>query len=330
MRRLLLIFMFSSGFAALAALSRVPATPKNPIIDGWYADPDVVRFGDAYWIYPTTSDSYDRQTFLDAFSSPDLVTWTKHGRIIDSAAVTWAKRAMWAPCVVENAGKYYIFFAANDVHEGEVGGVGVGISDSPAGPFKDLLGKPLINDIHNGAQPIDQSVFKDPAGQWWIVYGGWRHCNIARLADDFRSLVPFDNGDIVREITPDGYVEGPMMFFRAGKVYFMWSEGGWTNDTYRVAYAIGDSVLGPFKRIGTVITPDATIATGAGHHSVLHLADRDEYYIVYHRRPVGDSAPNHRVVCIDRMEFKPPPDGSIKPVTMTTTGVEARPIEARH
>lgn len=307
-----------------------PASPQNPIIQGWYADPEVARFGEAYWIYPTTSDAYDRQTYLDAFSSKDLVTWSKHDRIIDVTAVTWAKRAMWAPCVVENGGKYYLFFAANDVHPEQVGGIGIAVSDSPAGLFKDLLGKPLINEFHNGAQPIDQSVFKDPQGQWWIVYGGWRHCNIARLASDFRSLVPFDNGDIVREITPEHYVEGPMMFFRAGKVYFMWSEGGWTNDTYRVAYAIGDSVLGPFKRIGTVITPDAAIATGAGHHSVLHLPANDgrpdEYYIVYHRRPVGDTEPNHRVVCIDRMEFNA--DGTIAPVTMTTTGVVARPLSA--
>ena len=329
MRHSLLCFVvFGVTLAALSGISGKSAAPKNPIIDGWYADPDVAMLAGKYWIYPTTSDAYDRQTYLDAFSSTDLVTWTRYERILDTQAVTWAKRAMWAPCVVENSGRYYLFFAANDVHPNQVGGIGVAVSESPAGPFKDLLGKPLINDFHNGAQPIDQSVFKDPAGRWWIVYGGWKHCNIARLADDFKSLIPFDKDGAaptpVREITPEGYVEGPMMFFRNGKVYFMWSEGGWTNDTYRVAYAVGDSVLGPFQRVDTVITPEASIATGAGHHSVLHLAARDEYYMVYHRRPPGDREPNHRVVCIDRMEFNA--DGTIKPVTMTNTAVEARPI----
>ena len=237
---------------------------------------------------------------------------------------------MWAPCAIEKDNKYYLFFSANDVHPGQVGGIGVAVSDSPAGPFKDLLGKPLINEFHNGAQPIDQCVFRDAKKQWWIVYGGWGHCNIARLADDFKSLVPIESDDptgaIVREITPQGYVEGPMMFFRNQKVYFMWSEGAWTNDSYRVAYAIGDSVLGPFKRIGTVFEIDSTVGTGAGHHSILHLPERNEYYIVYHRRPQSVTHPNHRAVCIDRLEFNA--DGTIKPVKMTTIGVETRPIKA--
>lgn len=62
---------------------------------------------------------------------------------------------------------------------------------SSAGPFEDWLEKPLIDRFHNGAQPIDQIVFRDADGAWWIVYGGWRHCNIARLNDDFTGFVPF-------------------------------------------------------------------------------------------------------------------------------------------
>lgn len=309
------------------AIAPFPTTRRagNPVIEGRYADPEVAVFGDRYWIYPTYSDIYEKQTFLDAFSSPDLVTWTKHERIIDTHEVKWAKRAMWAPCAVEKDGKYYLFFAANDVHEGEIGGIGVAVSDSPEGPFKDHLGKPLIDEHYNGAQPIDQSVFQAPDGQWYILYGGWRHCNIARLNDDFTALLPFDNGDLVREITPENYVEGPTMFFRGGKVYFMWSEGSWGDATYQVAYAISDSVLGPFDRIGTVIEPNPDIATGAGHHSVLKLPDQDEWYMVYHRRPTGVTARDHRVTCIDKMEFNA--DGTIQPVIMTNEGVEAWPLK---
>ena len=51
------------------------------------------------------------------------------------------------------------------------------------------------------------------------------------------------------EITPQGYVEGPFMFIRNKKYYFMWSEGGWTGPDYSVAYAISDSPFGPFERI---------------------------------------------------------------------------------
>ena len=243
----------------------------NPVFSGWYADPEAVIFGGHYWIYPTFSAPYDQQVFFDAFSSPDLVHWTKHARILDTNRVTWARRAMWAPAALEQNGKYYLFFGANDVHEGEVGGIGVAVSDRPEGPFRDLLGKPLINQIVNGAQPIDQFGFKDHDGQSYLIYGGWSHCNIARLKPDFTGLLAFPDGTTFKEITPDHYVEGPFMFRRDAKYYFMWSEGGWTGPNYSVAYAIGDSPLGPFKRIGRVLQQDPAIATGAGHHSVLHV-----------------------------------------------------------
>lgn len=252
------------------------------------------------------------------------MTWTKHPKIIDTRRVKWAKRAMWAPCAVEKDGKYYLFFAANDVHEGEVGGIGVGVSDQPGGPFRDYLGHPLISEIRNGAQPIDQSVFQDHDGQWYIIYGGWRHCNIAKLKSDFTAVETFENGEQFREITPEGYVEGPMMFVRGGKYYFMWSEGNWTDSTYQVAYAIGDSIMGPFKRVGTVIQKDPKIAGGAGHHSILHPPGSDDWYIVYHRRPPTETDGNHRVTCIDKMSFNP--DGTIQPVVMTNSGVAPRMI----
>lgn len=46
----------------------------------WYADPEAHVFAGEYWVYPTTSAPYDDQTYMDAFSSPDLLTWTKHPR----------------------------------------------------------------------------------------------------------------------------------------------------------------------------------------------------------------------------------------------------------
>ncbi|WP_237144850.1 glycoside hydrolase family 43 protein [Pontibacter pamirensis] len=299
------------------------ATAGNPVFEGWYADPEGIIYDDKYWIYPTYSAPFDEQVFMDAFSSPDLLHWTKHERIIDTAEVKWAKRAMWAPGVLQKDGKYYLFFAANDVHEGEIGGIGVAVADKPEGPFKDLLGKPLINDIVNGAQPIDQFVFKDN-DTYYMYYGGWGHCNIVKLNDDFTGLVPFEDGSTYKEVTPEGYVEGPFMFKRDGKYYFMWSEGGWTGPDYRVAYAIADSPFGPFKRLNVILQQDPQIATGAGHHSVMYHPEKDLWYMVYHRRPLTETDGNHRVTCIDKMEFDE--NGYIKPVQITFEGVEAQPL----
>jgi len=320
---------FVSFLHSTYAQTLTQKTAGNPLFPGWYADPEVAVFGKQFWIYPTYSAKFNEQVFMDAFSSPDLVTWTKHPRIIDTTAVKWAKRAMWAPSVIEKDGKYFLFFGANDVHEGEIGGIGVAVSDKPEGPFRDYLGKPLIGQIHNGAQPIDQFVFKDKDGQYYMIYGGWRHCNIAKLNADFRGFTPFDDGKTFREITPKGYVEGPMMFVRKGKYYFMWSEGNWTKADYSVAYAVADSPFGwsgtpAWERAGKILQQDPNAATGAGHHSILNIPGTDEWYIVYHRRPLTETDGNHRETCIDRMEFDE--KGAIKPIRITVKGVEARTL----
>ncbi|MDR3061968.1 MAG: glycoside hydrolase family 43 protein [Dysgonamonadaceae bacterium] len=288
----------------------------NPVFPGWYADPEGVVFGNEYWIYPTTSAEYKDQTYLDAFSSKDLVHWTKHPKVLSRENIGWFKMALWAPAVVHANGKYYLFFGANDIQNNEQhGGIGVAVSDKPEGPFKDALGKPLIDKFHNGAQPIDQFVFKDDDGSYYMYYGGWRHCNMVKLSKDLLSIIPFEDGEIYKEVTPENYVEGPFMLKRNGKYYFMWSEGGWGGPHYSVAYAIADSPFGPFKRIGKILQQDPEIATGAGHHSVIQVPGKDEWYIVYHRRPLGDTTRDHRVTCIDKLEFNP--DGTIEPVKMT-------------
>jgi beta-xylosidase len=302
-----------------------PVRVGNPVIPGWYADPEAHVFNHQYWIYPTYSAPYDEQTFMDAFSSPDLVHWTKHPRVLDVENVKWAHRAVWAPSVVEKDGWYYIFFGANDIqNDDQVGGIGVARARDPGGPFKDALGHPLIDKFHNGAQPIDPMVFRDRDGTYYMTYGGWRHCNIVRLNDDFSGLVPLPDGTMYKEITPEGYVEGSFMLLKDGKYYFMWSEGGWTGPNYAVAYAIGSSPFGPFKRIGKILQQDPAVATGAGHHSVLHADGSPNWYIVYHRRPRGETDRNHRVVCIDELHFDD--HGLMLPVKITTEGVAADPL----
>lgn len=316
------IFVVLLGCTATKNAQNPQKNSGNPLFEGWYADPEVRVFAEKYWIYPTFSAKYGQQVFLDAFSSSDLATWEKHPRILDTAAVKWANRAMWAPSIVEKNGKYYLFFGANDIqNDFEKGGIGVAVADNPAGPFRDYLRKPLVDKFHNGAQPIDQFVFKDANGQFYLLYGGWRHCNIARLNDDFTGFLPFPDGTVFKEITPEGYVEGSFMFIRNGKYYFMWSEGGWTGPDYSVAYAVADSPLGPFERIGKVLQQDPKIATGAGHHSVLQIPKKDEWYIVYHRRPLTETDGNSRQVCIERLFFDE--KGLIKPVILSNEGVPA-------
>ena len=340
---------------AFAQQKKKPSVKSgNPIFPGWYADPEARIFNNTYWVYPTFSEEYGepkknqkprqltpeqlalqkntinpqylRQTFLDAFSSKDLVTWKKHSNVLDIKDVKWAAYSIWAPSITEKDGKYYLFFGANDIqNDDQLGGIGVAVSDKPEGPFVDHIGKPLIDKFHNGAQPIDQFVFKDVDGQYYLLYGGWKHCNIAKLNADFTGFIPFDDGTVFKSITPENFVEGVFMIQRKGKYYLMWSEGGWMGPDYSVAYAVADSPMGPFKRVGKILQQDAEIARGAGHHSVINTPGTDDWYIFYHRRPLTTNVGYHRETCVDRMYFDE--NGMILPVKITTEGVEKRKLK---
>lgn len=309
-------------------MSRLAAV-SNPVLPGWRADPELHLFeipkvGPRYIIYPTFSAPYEEQTFFEAWSSPDLIHWQNEGRILDFADVPWStNRAAWAPTMLQHGDRWFFYFSA-----GDGAGLGVATSESPLGPFRDALGKPLVAEYHHGAQPIDAHAFADDDGRAYLYWGGWRHCVVAELGDDRISL----KGE-VREITPEHYVEGPFMFKRkanpGGEYVLMWSEGGWGDDTYAVAYGRADSPLGPFPHGGVVLKGDPPgpdcIGKSAGHHSVLKLPGEDERYVVaYHRRPPDETSAHHRATCLDRLEFNP--DGTLRPVTITREGVSAHPL----
>ncbi|OJH37969.1 arabinan endo-1,5-alpha-L-arabinosidase [Cystobacter ferrugineus] len=302
----------SPGGEALAA-ECLPGTSGNPFVSGRYADPDMKFYNGRYWVYPTYSAPYNEQTYLDAFSSPDLINWTKHSKVLDKVNVSWATRAIWAPSPIFRNNTYYLYFGANDIqNDGQLGGIGVAKSDNPAGPFVDAIGRPLIGKFVNGAQPIDQNIFIDDDGQAYLYYGGHGHCNVVKVNADMISL----DSSSFKEITPSGYVEGALMFKRQGKYYLMWSEGGWTGPDYRVSYAIANSPLGPFPKLGTILSQNAAIGTGSGHNTVINVPGTDDWYIFYHRRPLGETDGNHRVLAYDRMYFNS--DGTIKPVEMSS------------
>src|SRR3546814_7486045 len=103
------------------------------------------------------------------FPSRRFADLTKHSHGVDVEKVAGAAYAGWAPSAIEKVGKYYLFFGANDIQsDDQFGGIGVAVSDRPEGPFKDAIGKPLIDAFHNGAQPIDQFVFRDDDGQHYL------------------------------------------------------------------------------------------------------------------------------------------------------------------
>ncbi|WP_405961529.1 family 43 glycosylhydrolase [Streptomyces sp. NBC_00024] len=297
----------------------VEAVPtRSPVLPGLYADPDVKYMNGRYWIYPTTDGFAGWSgTRFKAFSSKDLVHWKDHGQILDLGPdVTWADKNAWAPAIAERDGTYYFYFCAE-------GNIGVAVADSPAGPFKDPLGKPLVAKGRFGGQAIDPSVFVDDDGQTYLYWGNGRGY-VVPLNDDMVSFDP----TAVKDITPDNYREGSFVIKRKGTYYFMWSEDDTRSENYHVAYATGPSPLGPWTKQGTILSkrPEYGIK-GTGHHSVVNVPGTDDWYMVYHRfalngpgRPGGDGT--HRETTVDRMEFAA--DGTIRPVVPTLESI--RPV----
>lgn len=293
-----------------------PRTSGNPLFPGWYADPEIHVFDGRYYVYPTTSRSFDEQTYFECFSSDDLTHWTNEGVILDFNDILWTTQfAAWAPTCAHKNGKYYLYFSA-----GDGAGIGVAVADHPAGPFRDALGHPLVYGYPHGAQAIDAHCFQDDDGRAYLYFGGHGKCVVAPLTPTMRAF----NRDF-RDITPSAtYVEGPFMVKRKGLYYLMWSEGGWGDNTYRAMYGVADNPYGPFASGGLLLQNNEVVGTSAGHHSVMRLPGTDDDWVIcYHRRPLSETHHNHRVVCLDRLVFNL--DGSIQPVTLTHEGVTAHP-----
>jgi arabinoxylan arabinofuranohydrolase len=301
-----------------------PEIAHNPVLEGYYADPEVLysEKNKKYYIYPT-SDGFAgwSGTYFKTFSSSDLQNWKDEGVILDlNKDVSWAKRNAWAPCIIEQKikrkYKYYYYFTAAQK-------IGVAVADDPAGPFVDA-GKPVIDrkpDGIKGGQEIDPDVFSDPVTGKNYLYWGNGYMACAELNKDMLSV----NMNSLKIITPDKtFREGTYVFYRKGKYYFMWSEGDTRDEDYRVRYGIASSPVGPITipADNIVIAKDTAAGIyGTGHNSVVQTPGKDEWHIVYHRFSypngikMGRAAGFNREVCIDALEFNE--DGTIKRVKPT-------------
>lgn len=282
------------------------ATSGNPILPGYQADPSVELFDGRYYIYPTGD-----QRYFHAYTSTDLTNWTDADVVLDRAAVTWANPdpRTWAPDMVARNGKYYFYFALATQ-------VGVAVCDSPLGPCRDK-GSPLVSAFDGGAEAIDPMVYIDDDSQAYLYFGGSAgggRLGTYKLNSDMISL----NGSLSIQF-PQNFTEGAFVAKRNGTYYLTYSNGAWNNATYNVQYATANSPLGPWAYGGSVLTSDS-IGQGPGHHSLLRYPGTDDWYIVYHRYQNNNFAT--RYTAIDRLYYNS--DGSIQPVGMTNTGVEAR------
>ena len=302
------------------------AVGGNPLVTNIFtADPSAHVFGGRLYVY-TLRDTPDAKYWdmVDwrLLSTSDLATWKDHGSIFHVKDFAWAARSAWAPDCAEAHGKYYLFLPVDRSK------IGVAVGDSPEGPFKDAIGKPLIDNVKlpdAGAEPVDAAVFQDDDGQAYLYFGRREpkvvklRPTLVELAGNPQTVALLDSqGKPVPQTgfgknsdQPEGFGDGAFVFKRAGKYYFMYSNGWGPEST--LVYALGDLPTGPFTYAGKVLEHAASITQ---HGSVVQF--KGKWYVLYHTSELSNGNPYRRSVCIDELSFNA--NGRINTVTPTKSG----------
>lgn len=283
-------------------LHATPATPTP--LPGMYADPNLIVFGHRYFLYPTTDGTVDwGSTSFSVLSSPDLVQWKDHGKILSLGKdVGWTDVHAWAPTIAERDGRYYFYFTADN-------SIGVAVGDSPIGPFRDL-GRPLIKRDEYPGSMIDPAVFSDD-GRYYLYWGNtWLHC--VELGPDMTTV----NSGAITSWQPTGFREAGWVHRRGDIYYLSWSENDTRDPDYRLRYATGASPLGPWTDRGVLLEQDpARGILSTGHHSIAQVPGTDEWIIAYHRFRIPGGNGFRRETIFERLEHDP--DGGLRVILST-------------
>lgn len=303
----------------------------NPLItDKFTADPAPMVYDGRLYLYVGHDEYYGGQDTASGgkefnitewlcYSTDDMQTWTDHGAVLSPADFSWAVGEAWASQVIEKDGKFYYYTTvqADEPYTGKA--VGVAVGDSPTGPFKDAIGKPLVCDTmtSNGElgwwNDIDPTVLIDDEGQGWLCWGNGT-CFLAKLKPN---MIELDGG--IQVVDLPKYMEGPWLHRRGDMYYLTYASMGDGNEA--IAYATAPSVSGPWTYRGEL--------TGMAENSfTIHpgiIEFKGRWYLFYHNATLTlDGRPGaigRRSVCVDELFYNP--DGTMKFVEQTKKGVSA-------
>ena len=313
---------------AMLSFASVTASSQNPFVQTWYtSDPAPMVHGDRMYVY--TGHDEDNADFFwmqewRIYSSADMVNWQDHGSPLALESFSWADDRAWAAQTIERNGKFYWYICAHSkIKQGMA--IGVAVSDSPTGPFKDALGKPLFD---NGSwDNIDPTVMIDDDGQAWIMWGNPR-VYYAKLNKD---MISFDGEvkqfDMTEEAfgSPamdkrekgkkykDSYVEGPWLTKRNGTYQLLYAAGGVPE---HISYSTAPSPTGPWTYAGEIM-PLCDTKSFTNHCGVADF--KGHSYFFYHTGKLPGGGGFGRSVAVE--EFKYNADGSFPTIMPTDEGV---------
>lgn len=311
------------GFAAALALaSVVSARADYPIVSHSYAaDPAAVEFNGRLYVYCSNDNENGTNGYnmasINCFSTDDLKNWTDHGVVFRANTTSWASLT-WAPSVISNQSKVYLYFA------NAAGNIGVATSSVPTGPFTDARGSALITGATPGASTstqwlFDPCAFIDDDGQAYLYFGGQYPTNarVIRLTANLTSV-----SGAASEMFATNFFEASYMHKRNGTYYYTYC------NRFEVGAAIycetNSNPTNLFVPQGVVLANPPQNVNNNNHHSIVSYGTN--WYIVYHNRAAalanglsnGDAV-YKRSLCIDAINYNA--DGSIQQTSPTTDGL---------
>jgi len=319
LRRFFSVFLFLI-FSAIEGLyaqkADGAAVPGNPIIkDKYTADPAALVYHDTVFLYTGHDEAKpgeERYVMNDwlCYSSTDMTHWTEHPSPLNVSVFKWAKGDAWASQVIERDGKFYWYVA---VEHATVHGkaIGVAVSDSPLGPFKDAIGKALItNDMTKATDiswdDIDPTVFIDTDGQAYLYWGNTQ-CYYATLNSSMTEL-----SSSIHTVDLPHFTEAPWIHKRGSWYYLSYAY----EFPEKIAYARSRSITGPWIFSG--ILNEVAGNSNTNHQAIIEFKGR--WYFIYHNGSLPTHGSSfHRSVCVDKLEYNR--DGSMRRVIMTSEGV---------
>ena len=317
-----------SGMILLCASSFM-AGAQNPFVQTWCtSDPAPMVHDGTMYVY--TGHDEDGADFFwmqewRVYSTQDMVNWQDHGSPLALESFSWADDRAWASQTVERDGKFYWYICAHSKLSGGMA-IGVAVGDSPTGPFKDALGKPLFE---NGSwDHIDPTVFIDDDDQAWLMWGN-PQCYYLKLNRDMISYegelgkLPMTEeafgGPMMKEreegkTYKDSYVEGPWLTKRNGVYQLLYAAGGVPE---HISYSTAPSPLGPWKYAGEIM-PLCDTNSFTNHCGVADY--KGHSYFFYHTGKLPQGGGFGRSVAVE--EFKYNADGSFPTIMPTDEGVK--------
>ena len=305
------------------------AKAQNPFVQTWCtSDPAPMVHNGTMYVY--TGHDEDGADFFwmqewRVYSTQDMVNWQDHGSPLALESFSWADDRAWASQTIERDGKFYWYICAHSKISGGMA-IGVAVGDSPTGPFRDALGKPLFE---NGSwDHIDPTVFIDDDDQAWLMWGN----PLVYYLKLNRDMISYEGelgklpmteeafgGPMMKErekgkTYKDSYVEGPWLTKRNGTYQLLYAAGGVPE---HISYSTAPSPLGPWKYAGEIM-PLSNTNSFTNHCGVADF--KGHSYFFYHTGKLPRGGGFGRSVAVE--EFKYNADGSFPTILPTDEGVK--------